>query len=70
MSVASRATTATEKHYAQIDLEALSVDLGLRRYRYFTIGGPQVEVITGHKPLVSIFASRRNGSVRSERIKL
>jgi hypothetical protein len=70
VGVASRATTAVEARYPQIDLESLAVDFGLRRYRFYIAGGPQVAVITDHKPLRSIFKNLRKGSVRSERIKL
>lgn len=68
--VASRATTPVETRYPQIDLESLAIDFGLRRYRFYIAGGPQVKVITDHKPLPSIFKSLRKGSIRSERIKL
>ena len=70
VAVTSRATTPVEARYPQIDLEALAVDFGLRRYRFYIAGGPQVKVITDHKPLCSIFKNLRKGSVRSERIKL
>ena len=70
VGVASRATTVVEARYPQIDLESLAVDFGLRRYRFYIAGGPQVAVITDHKPLRSIFKNMRKGSVRSERIKL
>ena len=54
----------------KLDLEALSVDFGLRRFRYYVVGGPTVEVVTDHKPLVSIFGNKRKGSIRTSRIKL
>ena len=68
--LASRATTAVEARYPQLDLEALAIDFALRRFRYYLIGGPQVTVITDHKPLISIFANIRLGSIRVDRIKL
>ena len=68
--VASRSTTPVEARYPQIDLESLAVDFGLRRYRFYIAGGPQVTIITDHKPLRSIFKNLRKGSIRSERIKL
>jgi hypothetical protein len=40
VGVASRATTAVEARYPQIDLESLAVDFGLRRYRFYIAGGP------------------------------
>ena len=70
VGVASRATTPVEARYPQIDLEALAVDFGLRRYRFYIAGGPKVSVITDHKPLRSIFKNLRKGSIRTERIKL
>ena len=70
IAFASRTTTDAEARYPQLDLEALSVDFGLRRFRYYLVGGPTVEVITDHKPLVSIFANKRKGSIRTSRIKL
>ena len=70
VGVASRATTQVEARYPQIDLESLAVDFGLRRYRFYIAGGPQVSVVTDHKPLPSIFKNLRKGSIRSERIKL
>ena len=41
ISCASRATTPTERRYHQLDLEALAVDFGLRRFRQYLVGGPQ-----------------------------
>ena len=70
VSCASRATTPVERRYHQLDLEALAVDFGLRRFRHYLVGGPQVSVVTDHKPLVSIFRNTRRGSVRTDRIKL
>lgn len=70
VSMASRATSPVEERYPQLDLEALAIDFALRRYRYYLIGGPQVTIITDHKPLVSIFTNVRKGSIRIDRIKL
>ena len=70
VACASRATTPIEQRYPQLDLEALAVDFGLRRYRYYCVGGPTVTVITDHKPLLGIFGNTRRGSIRSDRIKL
>ena len=70
VAFASRAITPVEFKYPQLDLEALAVDLGLRRFRYHNIGGPEVPVITDHKLLVSIFSNIRKGSVRSNRVNL
>ena len=70
ISCASRATTAVERRYHQLDLEALAVDFGLRRFRQYLVGGPQCTVVTDHKPLISIFKYTRRGSIRTDRIKL
>ena len=69
IAFASRTTTPAEQRYPQLDLEALSIDFGLRRFRYYIVGGPAVDVITDHKPLISIFANRRKGSIRTSCIK-
>ena len=71
VAVASRCTNKSEKHYPQIDLEGMSVDFGLRRFREYLVGSPLVvHVVTDHKPLVPIFNDKRKGSVRTQRIKL
>ena len=70
ISFPNRTTTPIERRYAQLDLEALSVDCALRGFRNYLIGGPEVEVYTDNKPLISIFSSTRKGSVRTDRIKL
>ena len=60
-----------ERRYPQIDLESLAVDYGLRRFRFFFVGAPEITiVITDHKPLEAIFKDSRTGSIRTERIKL
>lgn len=70
VAVASRATSTTEKRYPQLDLEAVAVDFGLRRFRQYLIGNPAVKVHSDHKPLIAIFQNTRQGSVRIERIQL
>ena len=70
VTFASRATNVAEKNYPQIDLEAVSVDFGLFRFRNYLVGSPQtITVVTDHKPLVSIFNGRRHGSIRTDKIK-
>ena len=52
VAIASRTTNQAEKHYPQLDLEASSVDFGLRRFREYFVGAPHiVKVVTDHKPL-------------------
>ena len=71
VAVASRTTSMSEKHCPQLDLEAASLDFGLRRFREYVVGSPHlIKVITDHKPLIPIFNERRKGSIRTERIKL
>ena len=71
VAVASRTTSTAEQHCPQLDLEAASLDFGLRRFREYVVGSPSlIKVITDHKPLVPIFNERRDGSIRTKRIKL
>ena len=66
VTVTSRSTSVSEKRYPQLDLEATSVDFGLRRFREYLVGSPEIRVVTNHKPLRSIFNGKRNGSIRSQ----
>ena len=68
VACASRATTPVERRYPQLDLEALAIDFALRRYRQYLVGGPPVTIITGHKSLISIFASTRKGSIGTDQM--
>ena len=70
VAIVSRATTDTETRYPQLDLEALAIDFALRRFRFYIAGGPQVQLITDHKPLEAIFGNKRIGSIRTERIRM
>ena len=71
VAIASRSTTAAERNYPQLDIEAASLGFGLKRFREYLVGSPTViKVITDHKPLVPIFNGRRTGSIRTQRIKL
>ena len=71
VAFASRTTKQHEKLYPQLDLEAVSVNYGLTRFRNYLVGSPEkITVVTDHKPLCSIFNGTRNGSIRTERIKL
>ena len=67
----TRTTSISEKGCPQLDLEAVSLDFGLRRFREYVVGSPTlIKVITDHKPLVHIFNGRHTGSIRTRRIKL
>ncbi len=71
IAFASRTTKPHESRYPQLDLEATAVNYGLSRFRHYLVGSPEiVVVITDHKPLCSIFNGKRNGSIRTERVKL
>ena len=70
VAVASRTTSNPEKKYPQIDLEGMAVDFGLGRFRQYLVGGPEVTVVTDHKPLISIFSRKRLNSIRIDGIKL
>ena len=71
VAFASRTTSVAEHMYPQLDLEAMGVDFGLRRFRNYLLGSPDVTtVVTDHKPLVGIFNGNRPGSIRTERIKM
>ena len=67
VAVASRSTSLAEMAYPQLDLEAASLDFGLRRFREYLVGSPTIiKLVTDHKPLVPVFNGRRNGSIRTQ----
>ena len=69
VAIASRTKNNSEKQYPQLDLEASSVDFGLRRIRECLVGSPkEITIVTDHKPLLAVF--KRKGSIRSQMIKL
>ena len=70
VAFASCTTTNIEKRYPQIDLEAMAVDFGLRRFREYCVGAKSIKVVTDHRPLKAIFANKRLGSIRIDRTKL
>lgn len=71
VAFASRTTKGHETRYPQLDLEAMGIDFALRRFRHYLVGSPKtIIVVTDHKPLCAIFNGSRNGSIRTERIKL
>ena len=65
-----RTTSHAEKRYPQLDLEVTAVDFALRRLRNYIVGAPGIEIITDHKPLCPILDTNRQGSTRTDRIKL
>lgn len=71
VAFASRTTSPAESRYPQLDLEAMGLDFGLRRFRNYLVGSPgTIKVITDHKPLCPIFNDNRAGSIRTERIRM
>ena len=42
VAFASRTTTPVEKHYSQIDLEAMAIDFGSRRLINYCFGGKDI----------------------------
>ena len=54
IAFSSRALTSTERNYAQIEKELLSIVHGCTRFNQYVYGRP-VTVQTDHKPLESIF---------------
>jgi hypothetical protein len=53
VAYASRSLTETEQRWAQIEKEMMAVVYGLEKFHHYTYGRI-VNVITDHKPLVSI----------------
>ena len=71
IAFASRTISQAESWYPQSDLEAKSIDFGLRRFRDFTVGSPnKITTVTDHKLLCSIFNGNRQDQICTERIKL
>ena len=49
----------------------MAVDFALRRFPLYLVGAPNDTIIvTDHHPLLSIFNGKRNGSIRTKRMKL
>ena len=53
INFASRALSASEKNYAQIEKEMLAILYGLDKFHHY-VYGREVTIYTDHKPLVSI----------------
>ena len=51
----SRTMTETEKRYSQTEKDALAVRWAKNRFRMYLLGAPKFKIITGHKPLLSMF---------------
>ena len=57
VAYASRAMSSSEISYAQIEKELLAIVYGCERFNMFTYGA-DIEVLSDHKPLESIFNYR------------
>ena len=69
ITIASRTTNKAESLYPQLNLEATAIDFTLRRFGEYLLGSPEdIMIITDHKPLCSI-SSKKQGPVRTDRIK-
>ena len=55
VAYASRALTLTERNYAQIEKECLAIVFAAERFEHYILGKDVVEVLSDHKPLMSIF---------------
>ena len=51
----SRTMTDTETRYSQTEKDALAVRWAKNRFRMYLLGAPKFKIITGHKPLLSMF---------------
>lgn len=54
IAYASRALTPTERNYAQIEKECLSIVFAAERFEHYILGKDNVKVYTDHKPLMAI----------------
>ena len=69
ISYASRALSDVESRYSQTEQEMLAVVWGVGHF-HLHVYGSQFSVVTDHKPLIGIFKTHKQTSVRIERWKL
>ena len=51
----SRSLKDAEKRYSQTEREALAIRWGVQKLRKYLLGAPKFQIITDHRPLVSMF---------------
>ena len=64
----SRFLQSAESRYAPIEGEALAIAWALEQTRYFTLGCPDLLLVTDHKPLTKIFGDRMLDEIKNTRI--
>ena len=58
IAYASKSLTPTEKNYSQVEREGLSIVFGVKKFHQF-LWGHTFQLVTDHKPLVTIFGSKK-----------
>ena len=62
IAFATKTLTSTEKNYSQVEKEALSFIIGVRKFHQY-LSGSHFQFITDHKPLLAIFSPEKSLSV-------
>ena len=58
IAFASRSLSASEKNYAQIEIEALSLVFGVKKFHQY-LYGRKFQLVTDHKPLTAILGEKK-----------
>ena len=59
-----------EKKHPLLDLEAIAIDLALRRFRIYLAGEPDITIITDHKQFCAIFSGKKPWPILTDHMKL